>query len=87
MRDISVSSKETTTSQIKCNKQLSDLTHFVQLLSDKFDKHEKKGKTKDELTSKLQTQVTKLTVKLSNLLYKLTGRNKTPGRIAFLCML
>ena len=37
MREISVSSKETTASQIKDEKQLSDLTDSVQLISDKFD--------------------------------------------------
>ena len=45
---------ETTTSQIKANKQLSDLTHFVQLISDKFGEHEKERRAKDELTSKHQ---------------------------------
>ena len=37
MREISVSSKETTASQIKGEKQLFDLTDSVQLISDKFD--------------------------------------------------
>ena len=58
MREISVSSKETAASQIKDEKQLSDLTDSVQLISDKFDEHEKDRKTKDELIIKLQTQTT-----------------------------
>ena len=58
MREISVSSKETAASQIKDEKQLSDLTDSVQLISDKFDEYEKDKKTKDELIIKLQTQAT-----------------------------
>ena len=41
MKEITVSSKETATSQIKGEKQLSDLTDSVQLISGKFDKYEK----------------------------------------------
>ena len=67
MREISVSSKETTASQIKGEKQLSDLADFVQLISEKFDEYEKDRKAKDELIIKLQTQVTELTDKVSNL--------------------
>ena len=55
MREISVSSKETTASQIKGEKQLSDLTDSVQLISDKFDEYERDKKAKDELIIKLQT--------------------------------
>ena len=55
MREISVSSKETTASQIKDEKQLSDLTDSVQLTSDKFDEYERTKKAKDELIIKLQT--------------------------------
>ena len=64
MRAILVSSKETTASQIKCEKQLSDLTNSVQLISKKFDEHEKDRKAKDELIIKLQTQVTEFTDKV-----------------------
>ena len=67
MKEISVSSKETTASQIKGEKLLSDLTNSVQLISDKFDEYEKDRKAKDELIMKLQTQVTELTDKVSNL--------------------
>ena len=49
MREISVSSKETTAGQIKGEKQLSDLTDFVQLISDKFDEYGKDRKANDEL--------------------------------------
>ena len=67
MKEITVSSKETTASQIKDEKQLSDLTNSVQLISDKFDEYEKDRKAKDELIMKLQTQVKELTDKVSNL--------------------
>ena len=46
MREMSVSSKETTASQIKGEKQLSDLTDSVQLISDKFDEYERDRKLK-----------------------------------------
>ena len=46
MGETSVSSKETSTSQTKGNKQLSDLTHFVHLISNKFDEYEKERKAK-----------------------------------------
>ena len=67
IREISDSSKETTVCQIKGEKQLSDLTDSVQLISDKFDKYEKDRKAKDKLIIKLQTQVVELTDKVSNL--------------------
>ena len=67
MKEISVSSKETTASQIKGEKQLSDLTDSVQLISDQFNEYEKERTAKDELIMKLQTQVTELTDKVSNL--------------------
>ena len=67
MKETSVSSKETTASQIKGEKQLSDLMDSVQLISDKFDKYEKDRKDKGELIMKFQTQVTELTDKGSNL--------------------
>ena len=54
MREILVSSKETTASQINSEKQLSDLTDSVQLISDKFDEYEKDRKAIDELVIKLQ---------------------------------
>ena len=66
MREISVSSKETTASQIKGEKQMSDITDSVLLISEKFDEYEKDRKAKDELIIKLQTQVTELTDKVSN---------------------
>ena len=62
-----VSSKETKASQIKGEKQLSDLTDSVQVISDRFDEYEKDSKAKDELITKLQAQVTELTDKVSNL--------------------
>ena len=72
MREISVSSEETTESQIKGEKQLSDLTETViwYLVSYKFDEYEKDRKAKDELIIKLPTQVTELTDKVSNLSVK-----------------
>ena len=45
-REISVSSKETTASQVKGEKQLSDLTDSVQLICDNFDEYEKDWKLK-----------------------------------------
>ena len=74
IKEISVSSNETTASQIKGEKQLSDLTDSVQLISDKFDEYEKERKAKDELIMKLQTHVTELTDKVSNLSVQV-GRN------------
>ena len=62
-----VSFKETKASQIKGEKQLSDLTDSVQVISDRFDEYEKDSKAKDELITKLQAQVTELTDKVSNL--------------------
>ena len=67
MREISVLSKETTTSQIKGEKQLSDLTDSVQLKTDKDDEYEKDRQAKNELIIKLQMQVTEVTDKVSNL--------------------
>ena len=67
MKEISVFFKKTTASQIKGEKEMSDLTNSVQLISDKFDEYEKDRKAKDELIMKLQTQVTELTDKVSNL--------------------
>ena len=67
MREISVSSKESTASQTKDEKQLSDLNDSVQLIHDKFNEYEKDRKAKDQLIIKLQTQITELTDKVSNL--------------------
>ena len=67
MREISVSSKEKTASQIKGEKQLSHLTDSVQLISEIPDEQERDRKAKDELIVQLQTQVTELTDKVSNL--------------------
>ena len=83
MKEISVSSKETIASQIKGEKQLSDLTDSVQIKSDKFDEYEKDRKAKDELIMKLQMQVTELTEKSVTFLCKLTNRSNIPGEIAF----
>ena len=44
MREISVSSKETTAGQIKGEKKLSGLSDSVQLISKKFDEYEKDRK-------------------------------------------
>ena len=67
MKEIQVSSKETTASQIKGEKELSDLTDSVQLISDKFDEYENDRKAKYELIMELRTQVTELTDKVSHL--------------------
>ena len=58
MKDISVSSKETTASKIKGEKQLSDLTNSVHLISDKFNEYKMDRKNKDGPKTKLQAQVT-----------------------------
>ena len=83
MREISVSSKESTASQTKDEKQLSDLNDSVELIHDKFNEYEKDRKAKDQLIIKLQTQITELTDKISIYLYKLTNRSNIPGEIAF----
>ena len=62
-----VSFKETTASQIKGERQLSDLTDSVQVISDKFDEYKKDRKAKDKLIIKFQTQVKELTDKANNL--------------------
>ena len=67
MRQMLVSSRETTASQIKGEKQPSDLADSIQLISEKFDEYKKDRKVKDKLIIKLQTQVTELTDKVSNL--------------------
>ena len=67
MREILVSSKGATASQINCEKQLSDLTDSIHLIFDKFDKYEKDKKAQDELIKKLQTPVIESTEKVSNL--------------------
>ena len=41
MREIPTSYKETTSIQVKGEKQLSDLTDSIQLISSKFNKYEK----------------------------------------------
>ena len=65
MRGVSVSYKEIRASQVKGEKQLSDLTDSIQLIYDKVDEYERGRKAKDELITKLQTQVTGLTDKVS----------------------
>ena len=65
MRGVSVSYKEIRASQVKGEKQLSDLTDSIQLIYDKVDEYERDRKAKDELITKLQTQVTGLTDKVS----------------------
>ena len=67
MRQISILSREIAVSQIKGRKRMSDLTNFVQQISDNFDEYKKDRNDKDEIRTKLQTQVTELTEKLSNL--------------------
>ena len=57
MREISISCKERIASQIKGEKQLSDLTNSVPLTSGKFDEFEKDRKTEGELITKLQTKL------------------------------
>ena len=80
MREISVSSKETKASKIKGDKQLSDLTSCVQLISDKFDEYEKDRKVKEELIIQLQTQVKELTDKVSNLSVKVDEQEQYSKR-------
>ena len=65
MRGVSVSYKEIRASQVKGEKQLSDLTDSIQPIYDKVDEYERGRKAKDELITKLQTQVTGLTDKVS----------------------
>ena len=65
MRGVSVSYKEIRASQVKGEKQLSDLTDSIQLIYGKVDEYERDRKAKDELITKLQTQVTGLTDKVS----------------------
>ena len=84
MRMISVSSKETTTSQIKGQKQLSDLTHSVQLIYGKFDEYENNRQAKNELITKLQTQVTELTDKVSNLSVQVNEQEQYSRQNCFL---
>ena len=80
MREISVSSKETKASKIKGDKQLSDLTSCVQLISDKFDEYVKDRKVKEELIIQLQTQVKELTDKVSNLHVKVDEQEQYSKR-------
>ena len=80
MREISVSSKETKASKIKGDKQLSDLTSCVQLISDKFDEYEKGRKVKEVLIIQLQTQVKELTDKVSNLPVKVDEQEQYSKR-------
>ena len=61
MWETSVSSKETTASQIKGEKQLPVLTDSVKLMSYKFDEYEKDKKAKVEVITKRRTHVTTLT--------------------------
>ena len=84
MREISVSSKETKASKIKGDKQLSDLTSCVQLISDKFDEYEKGRKVKEELIIQLQTQVKELTDKVSNLPVKVDEQEQYSKRNTWL---
>lgn len=62
---MSVSSKETTTFQVKGEKQLSNLSDSVQLISVMFDEYKNSRKAKDELIAKTQVQVMELTDKVS----------------------
>ena len=80
MREISVSSKETKASKIKGDKQLSDLTSCVQLISDKFDEYVKDRKVKEELIIQLQTQIKELTDKVSNLPVKVDEQEQYSKR-------
>ena len=65
MKEMSVSSKETTTFQVKGEKQLSNLSDSVQLISVMFDEYKNSRKAKDELIAKTQVQVMELTDKVS----------------------
>ena len=67
MRQISILSKEIRASQIKGRKHMSNLTNFVKQISDNFDEYKKDRNGKDEIRTKLQTQVTELAEKVSNL--------------------
>ena len=46
---------------------MSNLTNFVKQISDNFDEYKKDRNGKDEIRTKLQTQVTELAEKVSNL--------------------
>ena len=53
--------------QIKCDKQLIDLTSSVEFLTSKFDELERERKEKDELINSLQIEVSSLKVEVKNL--------------------
>ena len=80
MRQISILSREIAVSQIKGRKRMSDLTNFVQQISDNFDEYKKDRNDKDEIRTKLQTQVTELTEKVSNLLVRADKQEQHSSR-------
>ena len=80
MRQISILSREIAVSQIKGRKRMSDLTNFVQQISDNFDEYKKDRNDKDEIRTKLQTQVTELTEKVSNLLVQADKQEQHSSR-------
>ena len=80
MRQISILSREIAVSQIKGRKRTSDLTNFVQQISDNFDEYKKDRNDKDEIRTKLQTQVTELTEKVSNLLVQADKQEQHSSR-------
>ena len=84
MRETSLSSKKATESQIKDEKQLSVLTDSVQQASDKFDEYERDKKINNEQITKLQTQVTELTDKLSKLSVQVYEQEQYSRRNCFL---
>ena len=59
---------------------MSDLTNFVQQISDNFDEYKKDRNDKDEIRTKLQTQVTELTEKVSNLLVQADKQEQHSSR-------
>ena len=72
-----------TASQIKGEEQPLDFTDSVQLKSDKLDECQRDGKAKDELITKLLTQVTDLKDASTNFRYKLINRSTVSCITAF----
>ena len=59
---------------------MSNLTNFVKQISDNFDEYKKDRNDKDEIRTKLQTQVTELTEKVSNLLVQADKQEQHSSR-------
>ena len=72
-----------TARQIKSEEQSLDFMDSVQLKSDKLDECQRDGKTKDELITKLLTQVRDLKDASSNFWHKLINRSTMSCITAF----